>query len=210
MKIDNEKLLLEIFTEQDEETYRLWTLEPFEQDGYIVATDTRALIRVMKELTEGEYKHRDDPNVAIVIPKPNPQFAITREELRKVLTMMPNTGFAPYFQRFCDCPECDGRGDVEYEYRHKNWSDTSTTMAECPVCGGDGRAYVGYDTGIDIRGKVFVAQYIILLHNAMSALNADVVKVTPAKSGWMFQPQDGIDILIMPTEALKAKYKLNQ
>lgn len=207
-KLKNEAQLLELFVAQDD--LRPSLMHPFEQNGYICASDTHIVIRVAKDMTKEQYVQQECPNVERVMIEPKPQLVIYQREIENALVVL-GLGCGPGFLRFCNCSECNGTGEVEYTYRHKSWSDESYMMGDCPICGGDGNAPNGVDKYAELCGHAFDGYHLILLLKAMQMLNVDAMPVTPTGNrGFLFQPCEGIDIVLMSQQLnkSKAKYKI--
>ena len=125
--------LLTLFV-ADAEDMRPALMKPFEQDGYVCATNAYIILRVAKRFISEDFstdKHL--PDVASVTPEHNPISAITIDTLRGEFVRQK----IDYDTTTADCPDCDDEGEVEWEYtdtdgdKHKMW-------AECPCCGGTG------------------------------------------------------------------------
>lgn len=125
--------LLTLFV-ADTEDMRPVLMKPFEQNGYVCATNSHALIRVAKKFISEDFStDKLTPDVAGVMPEHNPISAITIDTLRGEFVRQQ----IDYDLTTADCPDCDDEGEVKWEYtdtdgdKHKMW-------AECPCCGGTG------------------------------------------------------------------------
>lgn len=178
----------------DEESMRPALMNPFEQDGYVCATDTHTLIRVDKKYITDDYTTQSKvPNVSKVIPVPNPTFAITDNELRKAFSILR----IDYDATTVDCPECDDECEVEWEYTDRD-GDKHTMYGECPSCNGTGRVPNGADKICEIGDKTICSHFILLLYHVMIALGIGEIKGTFGDKGQiLFHVENGIDVVVM-------------
>lgn len=121
--------LFKIFCGTDE--IRPKMLLPFEFDGKIYATDAHKLIRCDKSILEFELTNTYPPlNCASVIPKTNCNRVVkTKFEDFDIFKT------ADAFDKFGEdikCNECDGEGEVEWDYKNHSKTD------DCPICSGSG------------------------------------------------------------------------
>lgn len=197
-----ESALLDIFIYREDDM-RPSLENPMEQDGYICATDTRIAIRIRKEMLNGEYECRESPKFARVFPAGKREYFITD---RDIINAIAKCGLEEVM--YVDCPECCGSGTVDWYYHDKD-GDTHTHEDECPVCGGDGNAFNGLKNFIFLDKEYgFQAHYLIRILKAMRLLGADVVWVTPNKAnGWLFEPCEGVEIVLMPRSTYLTKVK---
>lgn len=177
--------------------------KPMEQNGYICATDTHIAIRIRKEMLNGTYECRESPNFARVFPAGKREFFITH---RAIADAIAKCGLDEVM--YVDCPECDGTGQVDWYYHDDN-GDTHTREGECPVCGGDGNAFNGAKRYIFFdKEYCFQAHYLIRILKAMRLFGADAVWVTPNNAhGWLFEPCEGVEIVLMPRSTYLPKVK---
>ena len=124
-----QKEIFKMFCGNDE--IRPAMLLPFNYKGKVCATDAHILIRCNESDCEFEL---DNPHKPLNTEAAFPSFDSERIVLNKLSD----------FDKFkiedelvkqgkdIDCNECDGDGEVEWEYRHYNRTD------ECPVCNGSG------------------------------------------------------------------------
>lgn len=110
---------------------------PFLNGDYVVATDTHALVVVNKEEVESDdpLKESEKDYIAIVENGKGDEvrnITFTYNELLDALKQVKISADNEHL-----CPDCDGNGEVDFEYR--STQDYEYTMrGECPVCNGTG------------------------------------------------------------------------
>lgn len=106
-------------------------LLPFEFNGKIYATDTHKLIRCDKSFCEFELTNTHKPlNTESAIPTINCN-RIIKTKLEDFDIFKTEDEFKENGKDI-KCIECDGDGEVEWEYEHHTKTD------DCPVCDGSG------------------------------------------------------------------------
>lgn len=185
--------LLTFFVD-DMENYRPVLMKPFEQDGYVCATDAHALIRVDKKYITDDYStSAKTPNVASVMPPHKPYLTITEAALRSAFVTLG----MDYDTTTIDCPHCDNDCEVEWHFTDKD-GDEHTKFGECPCCNGTGRLPNGLDTYCELDGKFLIAHFLLLLYHVMTALEVKTVKVSIGKQNqFRFNLGDGVDVVVM-------------
>ena len=209
MIINNEKELLNLFVDNDD--IRPNFQEPFLNAKYeseVCATDGHSLLIVNQECLNGEYPSRE-----LTMPKlmdKNCTTIITQDALNVALSECPQVDEEISIGEYKKCKECDGSGEVEWEYFDNKGSYHQRDF-ECPCCDGSGyshkpitkktgkkvpdeKAYVQVDTMI-----IKVAQMSKMLR-AMELLGVDEVRhaITSEKEINLFIVNNDIKILIMP------------
>ena len=137
MKIKKEKQALQMFCDNNalRETYN----SPFfneADNGRLMATEGHMLIIVDPKLLRGKYKkfsqrlpdfdfNRCDTNITV-------PFAAIEDAYNK-FELIPEK--VTRDGQSSECPECDGSGQVEYEYTDSN-GDTHYKECDCPICMG--------------------------------------------------------------------------
>lgn len=186
--------LLTLFV-ADAEDMRPALMKPFEQDGYVCATNAYIILRVAKRFISEDFstdKHL--PDVASVTPEHNPISAITIDTLRGEFVRQK----IDYDTTTADCPDCDDECEVEWEYtdtdgdKHKMW-------AECPCCGGTGIIPNGINKKCQVIGETIIVHYMLLLYHVMFALGVDKAEITRGKREQiLFHIAEGVDVVVMP------------
>lgn len=179
----------------DEETMRPVMRTPFEQNGYVCASDTRVLIRVAKKYITDDYTtDKKTPDVADVIPPSKPLFAIGIENLRAAFVQRGIN----YDDLKIPCYHCDDESEVEWEFTDSD-GDKHTMWAECPCCGGSGSIPNGTNHYLEIGECTISAYFMLLLYRTMVELGIDKVNVSKGnRQQFLFEIADGIDVLVMP------------
>ena len=192
----NERELLMLF--YDSNNSREVLRQPFLQDGKVCATDGHVLIRIDSSLCEGSYEEKPGgltpPRTASVVPAVTTNIAVTRQQIERALEQAPE-------ERSRQCPECNGSGDVTWEYRDRYYN--KHTMEEtCPVCDGSGTVddYTVIKYQFIVCGKAFSYHAVKTLLAAMSWLGIDTIQLVNADAQPMlFKPENmDVEILLMP------------
>lgn len=181
-----------------DEDFRPGLQQPFEQDGYVCATESHVVLRVNKNLipkSNDDYapKHRV-PTVAKVMPTPNPTFTISLKEIQSCLVALGLN----YDHLTKTCPECGGSGDVDWYYTDRD-GDTHTKIDDCPCCGGSGEIQNGSDRYCSIGDRATLAYSMILVQYTMTALGVNTLRCTwhrMGKCSLLLNLADGVDILV--------------
>ena len=186
--------LLRLFVAGAEEMRPLLK-SPFEQNGYVCATNTHALIRVSKRFITDDYStDKRLPDVASVMPEHNPISAITIDTLRGEFVRQN----IDYDTTTTDCPECDEECEVEWEYTDSD-GDKYKMWAECPCCGGTGVIPNGINKKCQVIGATISVHYMLLIYHVMVALGIGKVEITRGKrEQLLFHIAEGVDVVVMP------------
>lgn len=176
----------------DHDGFRSALTKPFDQNGYVCATDGHAILRVSKKFVIEEYPAAGKvPNVAAIIPDSEPQFAVGCRAIRGGLLARGIDFDCLSVER----PECHGRGNVSWKYDDKKGIEHETS-ANCPVCNGIGEVENGLYTFFTIGLCIFLGPYILRLYRVMDQLGLDAVRVSAAGHTWRFNLADGIDVIL--------------
>lgn len=153
---------------------------PYRRDGYVYATDRHKLIRVKEDIVSGDYEVTD--NMKLNVPTDNCDYIISDKDIEKLLSEIPQ--IEEMEEKEVKCPECDGTGEVDWEYRDKNGNDYENCF-ECPVCDGTGYVYSEVATGKMIHDPTATVKvgkssiYYIHLKALLDAMR--VIGVTEAR-----------------------------
>lgn len=127
------QLLFKWFTDNSE-TYN----HPFIQNGKLCATNGQLLIRIDKNMVSNEdnlpiskIKEQTRPDTQKVVPKCSRCTLLTKKTVQKTIQM------AALVDEYLECDDCNGSGEVEYEYLSLSSFHYYQTH-ECPVCDGTG------------------------------------------------------------------------
>lgn len=130
---------------------------------------------------------------------------ITIEALNKALEACPLVDEEVVIQDAVKCEECDGSGEVYWEYTD-NHLHTHERLMDCPICDGTGemehektgKKIIAEDTVVEVGIAHFFANRLQLLKTAMDFLNIASVKMThnSPKGANEFVVNDDIRIII--------------
>ena len=134
MKIKNEAELLSMFCDKSE--FRALLRTPFLNTKYneVWSTDGHALIRIKPERLVGEYSKGELNLPTLESPCKR---KVTIEAINKALDECPKVDEEIVIQDAVECEDCDGSGEVYWEYTD-NHLHTHERLFECPVCNGTG------------------------------------------------------------------------
>ena len=110
------------------------------------------------------------------------------------------------------CPECDGEGEVTWEYDASTDDETYEKEFECPVCEGEGKIWKEMPSGqfepsrhngVKIGKAIFQAWQMARVLRAMRLFEAETLVIVSEPKEWdgtMFQIKGvpGVKILQMP------------
>lgn len=205
MKIKNEAELLNMFCNKSySNPLRSY---PFFNPRYneVWSTDGYTLIRVNPEILIGEYIKESLPMPKLEYPC---EKTVTIEALNKALEACPLVDEEVVIQDAVKCEECDGSGEVYWEYKD-NHLHTHERISDCPICDGTGemerektkktgKKVIASDAVIEVGSAYIFAKYIQTLKQAMDFLNIASVKMThnSPKGANEFVVNDDIRIII--------------
>jgi len=184
--------------------------QPFQQGDHVFASDGHTLIRVPASRVPVQYAIQDKPsNIAANHFRPaDIATPVTLKELTERIDEVPKIPEMEDIGECLPCSECDGDGQVVWEYRH--WEKEF----DCPECDGTGYSDEATfkETGktvpdmnhtITLHGFKFKAEYIIRLSLTMLLLKTDAAtmkshSVHTFKDGVCFSLTEYVDVLIKP------------
>ncbi len=139
MKIKNEKEIFDLYVE-DEYALRDTLKTPFiqESDGRVWASEGHIVIMVNRECISGEYKTQDLGS-KIPVRDYNCDFPLSISDLQDALDRCPQEDEILITYKEVKCPECDGTGEVEAEYRADYDDEDYEIVGSCPICDGSGK-----------------------------------------------------------------------
>ena len=205
MKIKNEAELLNNFcNKSNSNTLRSY---PFFNTRYneVWSTDGYTLIRVNPEILVGEHIKESLPMPKLEYPC---EKTITIEALNKALEVCPLVDEEVVIRDAVECEECDGSGEVTYEYTDSH-GHTHERIFDCPICDGTGemehekikktgKKVIAGDAVIMVGDAYIFAKYLQTLKQAMDFLKVVSVKMTnnSPKGANEFVVNDDIRIVI--------------
>lgn len=184
MRIKNEAELLSMFCDKNE--FRKLLRTPFFNTRYneVWSSNGHILIRINPERLVDEYTKGELNSPTLECPCKK---KVTIEAINKALDECPKVDEEIIIQDTVECKECDGSGEVYWEYTD-NTGHTHEHLGECPVCDGTGEAEhektkktgkkVIADDAVVAMGNAYVfAKYIQILKRTMDFLNIAAVKM---------------------------------
>ena len=139
MLINNEKEIFDLFV-ADEDDVRFSTFgNPFiqENDGRVWATDGHMLIMVNPQCVSGKYETRTLGS-RLPVREYNCDEPLFVSNLRDAIKRCPQEPEVIIKYNEVRCPECDGEGEVESDYRAHSDGDYYVISGTCPICDGEG------------------------------------------------------------------------
>lgn len=185
MKIKNEAELLNMFCDKNSEREVL--CEPFYNTNFneVWSSNGSVLIRVNPKVLANEYpkKRLHSPILEGQCKK-----IITIEAINNALNACPLVDEEIIIQNAIKCEECDGSGEVYWEYTDNN-GYTHKHISDCPLCDGTGeteyekkkktgKKVIANDAVIMVGNAYIFAKYLQTLKQAMDFLNIASVKMT--------------------------------
>lgn len=211
--------LLELFVCRDSEYFKFRDKikAPYAKDGYICATDTYSLIRVGKEyIPSAEFKEIEGYNIKW--NKPDTEIVLSRRLIKLAIDNLPLIDEYKTEEQEIACPECEGRGNVEWEYEDRNGNMHYDNFV-CPVCDGftvvdeckkvpTGKKIIDEDYNIKIRDSYIKGRNLLKLFNAMEICDIEEISIVNfADYSIMFNMCENIDVMIATIRDDDAKYK---
>lgn len=210
IKIKNEKEALQMFCHHDKSTFYQKYRTPFlnENDGNVWATDAHHLIIVSPKLLSGEY---------VKIKQNIPDFSDEGRDIivdfqmfdkaYKKFELVPEMEFE---DGTTDdrCEECNGIGEVQWEYRDLRNRYHSNDF-RCPICGGDGkkdlpkkptgRMVLPDDAKFKVKGVFFNANRVMKCIKAMKMMGFKKMEWRTLKVGNynLFYVAKGVTFIMM-------------
>lgn len=177
MKIKNEAELLNMFC--DKSYSNPLRSNPFFNTKYneVWSTDGHVLIRIKPERLVGEYPKGELNLPPLECPCKK---KITIDAINKALNECPKVDEEIIVQDAVKCKECDGSGEVYWEYTDYH-GHTYERLSDCPICNGTGeikpektkktgKQITKEDAVINIGNGYFFAKNICKLKSAMDHL----------------------------------------
>lgn len=184
MKIKNEAELLSIFC--DKSYSNPLRSNPFfnTKCNEVWSTDGYTLIRIKPERLVSEYPKGELTLPALEFPCKK---KITIEAINKALDECPKVDEEIIVQDAVECKECDGSGEVYWEYTD-NHLHTHERLYDCPVCDGTGeikpeitrktgKKTVDKNSIIKVGNAYLYAKNIYKLKSAMDFLDITSVEL---------------------------------
>lgn len=202
-------MVLKMFTGHADNTPE-WQEEPRPHGVFIIATNTRILMRIKREMCERQYHAHSYQPTAFdrIFPQPNCELILSVEECAAAINKIP--GFERIAVSGVDakCDECDGSGEVEWTYESHDGEDF-TEYHDCPICDGKGKFthkdFPRDKRNVGINDVKFNAGYLMTVLEAIHKLGHKNATVTYLNAGhpMLINVEPGVDILIMSNDMMK-------
>lgn len=188
---------------------RQWMSKPFEQDGFIYATDSMVLIRISKSIINEVFDSIEKPICQSIIPSSNCSELISVNNIDFEQYKTENELIESVDEK--ECGLCDGSGKMTESYYHNGKYYEATF--DCPVCDGTGyeersrmipSGKLTFNSSIRIRIKdnLFDLKRFYKLVEVKQLINCDIYLIHNPSDlhGALFKVGD-FEILLMPTSA---------
>lgn len=186
--------------------------KPFTDGEYVVATETYVMLLIRKDLLEDEFPSEKPPVAALnKIPIQNCDIPVCSSAIRAALDILPKE---EEFEEVCEeieCKECDGDGEVYWEYQDRH-GRTHQSIHDCPCCDGSGKyqSSIKRPTGnMVVQNCCFVSLNGIFVHapnmepllSTMDSLGIHKARILALResSTCMIRLAEGIDFVFMPS-----------
>lgn len=212
-RINNEQELLELFCDPD-------NVSAFKQKPYyemqhkkVFATNGLILIMMNPNMVSESYEEIEKPFIYKVFCDSMEGY-FTFESLKKVFESFEMEEEQELKEKGRECEECNGFGEVEWEYRDQ-YGEIHFCYRDCPVCDGEGKAedvfestgfMIPVDDSIVRIGKSFfrgiLAQKLLW---AMEYFNVDKAAFAEGKNSISVTLNNGVEIAIAPLEPYESQ-----
>jgi hypothetical protein len=184
MEIKNESELLNMFCD---EFYSIPLMHaPFLNTEYneVWSTDGRVFIGINPEILTNDYPKDKYPLPELEFPC---EKTITLEALNKAFDLCPMIDEEIVVEGAVECEECDGKGEVYWEYKDSHL-ETHERLMDCPICYGTGaiepcktkktgKKIIVEDTVIEVGNAHIFANRLKFLKAVMEYFKVDTVKM---------------------------------
>ena len=148
-RINNEQELFELFC--DPHSHHVAAHKPYYETRCkkVFATNGIILIMMDPSMLSESYDEIEKPSIYTVF-RDSMEGYFTFESLKKVFESFEMKKELVLIEKGRECEECNGLGEVEWEYTDKD-GEMHFRYADCPSCKGEGKAkYVFESTGFTI------------------------------------------------------------
>lgn len=184
---------------------RIWSDRPRPQDGFIYATDTYKIIRIEKSKCNLEYEthERQPKDYSQLFPTPKCSLTLDVAKTLQEIANLPYAETIRFKDKECKCKECNGSGEVEWNYTSDD-GDEYFNDFDCPVCDGSGyiktkRIYRN-ERNIAINGISFQIEHLVVALESIKELGYNKATITQLElaKAMRIDVEPGVEILIMP------------
>jgi len=215
MKIKNEAELLNKFC-SDKDDLRPFLEKPFYNTKYdkVWCTNGYALLEINPKVLTKKYHEYELRLPELEYPCKK---KVTIEAINKALEECPKVDEEIVVSEEVKCKECEGYGEVTWEYTDNN-CHTHELEAECPICYGKGyiipektkktgRKITKEDAIISIGNALFFARNVNKLKFAMDFLNIKSAMLTynPKQGANKFVLNEDVCVFLSPMYSLEEK-----
>jgi len=206
--------ILKSFCSHDQ--YREWMTKPFKIGDKVHSTDAYFLLSIDSDKikTEDEISELEAKKLnGVLITETNKNLTINVDEVKVIFKKAPQEDCYDFKGKNVECDECDGSGEVEWEYKNH------THEHDCPICDGQGKtslakkikngetraeAHLCIDIG---DSRFFVNKIQRLLNVAHKLGEEEITLIYQAEDvkGSLFKIKD-LEILVMPCTSDDLKY----
>lgn len=207
-RINNEQELFELFCDPD--GMPLFIQKPYyeTQCKKVYATDGRILIMMDPSMLSESYEEIEEPAIYKVFHDSVDGY-FTLEDLKKVLASFEMEEERELMEKGRECEECNGLGEVEWEYTDKD-GEMHFHYADCPFCDGEGEAEdvfksTGFmmpteDSAVRIGKSFFRGIEAQKLFWAMEYFNVDQAGFSEGEKTICFTLDNGVQIAVANIE----------
>lgn len=137
-RINNEQELFELFCDPHSES--VFKQKPYYETRRetVFSTDGRILIMMNPSMLSESYEEIEKPSIYTVF-RDSMEGYFTFESLKRVFESFEMEEERVVTEEGRECEECQGRGDVEWEYTDKD-GEMHFYYGDCPICNGEGKA----------------------------------------------------------------------
>lgn len=197
--------LLDLFVYRENDGIRNEIRQPYLKNNRVCATDSYAMIRITKNYFSDETFAKID-GYDIKWPELTKPVNLSISMIDMAIENLPMVDVCTEEDVTEDCPDCDGTGNVEWEYEDFS-GEYHHRDFECPVCDGFGKVEktIQKPTGvkehdrthlIKIGNHYIKSRNLLLLHDAMALCGLSEVTIKGSGNGLIsFQLAEGVDML---------------
>lgn len=204
----DENKLFDLFL--DKENCRTEIRKPFVNNGWVAATETHFCLLIKPEYLKQTYEPGEKPNVSKILTESNLDITISRSELLEAIKAVSTEKEKRVIRPGVKCSECDGDGEVEWEYIDSD-NYAHSEYFDCPICHGSGykvneltadtgRIVPSRSTTLGVYETPFSALLLLKVCDAMELLGIDKMQYVASyeNKANRFILADGIQVIIMP------------
>ena len=213
-RINNEQELFELFCDPD--NIVLFKQKPYyeTQRKKVFATNGLILIMMNPSMLSESYEEIEKPSIYTVF-RDSMEGYFTFESLKKVFESFEREEELELMEEGRECEECNGLGEVEWEYTDKD-GEMHFHYGDCPFCKGEGKAEDVFEsTGFTIPtedsivriGKLFFRGIVIQkLLWVMEYFNVDKAAFAEGENSISVTLNNGVEIAIASLDPFESQH----